>query len=172
MSKELLINPKTKIGDLLDRYPELEDVLIDLVPTFKKLRNPVLRKTIARMTSLQQASVVGGIDLNKLINKLRQSVGQEERIDMHPTDIEQKEQPDWFDKNKIIETYDARQDLANGIHPVEIVLKTVNKMNTGDIYELITPFLPAPLIDKAVGMGCKSWTIKKDSAFHNFLLKD
>ena len=90
MSKELLINPKTKIGDLLDRYPELEDVLIDLVPTFKKLRNPVLRKTIARMTSLQQASVVGGIDLNKLINKLRQSVGQEERIDMHPTDIEQK----------------------------------------------------------------------------------
>ncbi len=35
------IIPATKIGQLLDAYPDLEPVLIELSPAFKKLQNPV-----------------------------------------------------------------------------------------------------------------------------------
>jgi hypothetical protein len=44
------ILPTTKVGALLDRYPELEDILIGLAPPFKKLKNPLLRKGVAKIT--------------------------------------------------------------------------------------------------------------------------
>ena len=49
--KDLLITPKTKVGELLDAYPELEPVLMGLAPAFNKLKNPVLRKTIGKVAT-------------------------------------------------------------------------------------------------------------------------
>ncbi|MDD4434532.1 MAG: DUF1858 domain-containing protein, partial [Parabacteroides sp.] len=48
-----------KVAELLNDYPEIEDTLLSLSPAFAKLRNPVLRKTVARVTTLQQAAKVG-----------------------------------------------------------------------------------------------------------------
>ena len=53
------ITPQTKVGELLTAYPELEDLLIEIAPAFKKLRKPVLRRTVAKVTSLAQAARVG-----------------------------------------------------------------------------------------------------------------
>ena len=53
------ITPKTKVLELIEAFPQLEDVLIDYVPAFEKLKNPVLRWTVGRITSLQQAAAVG-----------------------------------------------------------------------------------------------------------------
>ena len=33
--KDLIITPKTKVYDLLEAYPDLEDVLIGYVPAFE-----------------------------------------------------------------------------------------------------------------------------------------
>jgi hypothetical protein len=71
------ILPSTKVGALLDRYPELEDILIGLAPPFKKLKNPFLRRGVARVASLKHAAAVGGMPVNDLVNKLRAVVGQE-----------------------------------------------------------------------------------------------
>jgi hypothetical protein len=71
------ILPSTKVAALLDRYPELEEVLIGLPPPFKKLKNPLLRKGVAKVASLRNAAAVGGITVHELVNKLRAAVGQE-----------------------------------------------------------------------------------------------
>jgi hypothetical protein len=42
----------------------------------EKLKNPVLRKTIARITSIGQAATVGGLDVQDLVNRLREKAGQ------------------------------------------------------------------------------------------------
>ena len=63
------INPSTKVYDLLNTYPELEETLIGIAPPFKKLRNPILRKSIAKIATLKNISSVGNIPLNELINK-------------------------------------------------------------------------------------------------------
>ena len=65
------ILPSTRVGALLDRYPQLEDVLIALAPPFKKLKNPLLRKGVARVASLRHAAVVGGMSAGELVNRLR-----------------------------------------------------------------------------------------------------
>jgi hypothetical protein len=74
---EIVIAPKTKVAELIDAYPQLEQVLIGYVPAFEKLRNPILRKTVARITTLQQAAVIGGVNVEDLINHLRKEVGQD-----------------------------------------------------------------------------------------------
>jgi len=54
-----VITPDLKIGAFLEAYPELEEVLIAAAPAFAKLRNPLLRQSVARVTTLRQAARVG-----------------------------------------------------------------------------------------------------------------
>jgi hypothetical protein len=70
------ITPQTKVAELLDACPELEEVLVQMAPPFKKLRNPVLRRTIARVTSLEKAASVANLPLRELITGLRSAAGQ------------------------------------------------------------------------------------------------
>jgi hypothetical protein len=46
------INPDTTVGALLDADPELDAVLIEAAPAFAKLRNPVIRRTVAKVISV------------------------------------------------------------------------------------------------------------------------
>ena len=55
------INLQTKIADLLTAYPQLEDKLIGISPVFAKLKNPILRRTVARVTSVQQAATIANM---------------------------------------------------------------------------------------------------------------
>jgi len=52
------INAKTKIDEMLKQYPFLEDFLITLSPKFKGLRNPIMRKTIGKVATLDMASKI------------------------------------------------------------------------------------------------------------------
>lgn len=68
--EKIEINPSTTIHELLDAYPELEEKLISIAPPFKKLNNPLLRKSIAKVATIKQISSVGNIQLNELVNTL------------------------------------------------------------------------------------------------------
>ena len=61
MKNELIITPKTKVLQVIEAYPQLEEVLIGYVPAFVKLKNPILRKTVARIATLQQAAAIGNV---------------------------------------------------------------------------------------------------------------
>lgn len=172
MKPNLIITPKTKVAELLEAYPELEDVLIDLAPAFKKLKNPLLRKTIARITSLQQAASVGEVPVEVIVNKLRGIVGQDELHDLDGNADYKGGQPDWFDPAKVTVTMDAREMIATGGHPVSKVLGDLHDFEAGKIYELVTPFLPAPLIDKVKDIGYRCWTKKEsESLFRSYFIK-
>ena len=64
------INPKTKIDELLKQYPFLEEFLITLSPKFKGLKNPIMRKTMGKVATLEMASTVSGLKIDKLIASL------------------------------------------------------------------------------------------------------
>ncbi len=160
--EKLIITPKTKIFDLLEAYPQLEDVLIAAAPPFKKLRNPILRKTVAKITSLSQAAIIGGLKVEMLINTLRTEVGQKtsDVIEVENGDYITKK-PDWFNENEITETIDIRDMLNAGEQPVHEVLSAVKKLNNNQTLKVIAPFIPAPLIDKALSLEFKHWLDKR-----------
>lgn len=160
MNIELIITPKTKVLQLIDTYPQLEDVLIEYVPAFKKLKNPVLRKTVARIATLQQAASIGNVKVEDLINRLRKEVGQDSFSENTSSDYNYQK-PTWYDEKKIMTEFDVREMLAAGEHPVNQVIADLNKMQAGSIYKLIAPFLPAPLIDKASSLQAEHWIVKE-----------
>lgn len=167
MSDKLLISPKTKVLQLLEAYPQLESVLIDMVPAFKKLQNPVLRRTVAKVASLQQAAAVGGIRTEELINRLRREVGQDLSAAGAGADY-RTTKPGWFAADKIARELDARPLLAAGEQPVNQVMADFAVMAAGTIYKLSAPFLPAPLIDKGTSLGLEHWLVKESE--ENFIV--
>lgn len=156
----LVITPKTKVFELLETYPELEEILIEIAPAFKKLKNPVLRKTVAKITSLQQAAAVGNIKAEELINRLRKEVGQE-TLEGETGSLYNYKKPSWFSENKISNSLNAAKMLAVGEHPVNQVMADLKKLEPGNIYLLKAPFLTAPIIDKATSLGMKHWIDQK-----------
>jgi hypothetical protein len=168
----LTITPRTKVSELLEAYPELEQVLIAYLPAFKKLRSPVLRRTVARVTTLQQAATVGNVSVQDLINRLRKEVGQDlysgESAPGYAT-----EQPDWYLKERVVSEFDAREMLAAGEQPVNQVMADLNSLDAGAIYKLIAPFVPAPLVDKASSLGLAHWIQRMgDEEFIVYFYKD
>lgn len=170
-SKKLIITPKTKIKELLDAYPELEAVLIDIAPAFKKLKNPVLRNTIARVTTLQQAALVGDISLDVIINKLRGITGQDS-LEVENNEILSTDRPDWASSSRVIKQLDARELIASGGHPLTQVMMETMKMKPGEVYLLIVPFFPAPLVDKMKDQGWMHYSDRiSNELFYIYFMK-
>ena len=61
--------------------------------------------------------------------------------------------PGWFKKDNVKISLDARPLLARGIHPLEQVQQECAALQPGEIFEIITPFPPAPMIEKMVAAG-------------------
>jgi hypothetical protein len=154
------ITPETKVGTLLDSYPELEDLLVRLAPPFAKLRNPILRKTVARVTSLRQAAKVGGVNIAELVNALRKEVGLSGVAGISDdANGVSGPKPDWVE-SQIAESLDARPVIESGEQPIGLVMSRLRKLSDNQVFELITPFEPAPLMDKAREQGFSIWSEK------------
>ena len=69
------LTPQTKVADVLANYPESLPIFIDY--GFAPLANPVLRKTMARVVTLEQACRREGVDLQSLMTKIRAASLQE-----------------------------------------------------------------------------------------------
>jgi len=71
------------------------------------------------------------------------------------------EKPSWLKEENIVKRLDARPIINQGGHPLGDVLADIKDLGNGDIYELITPFLPAPLIERVVVQGFDAWSKKE-----------
>jgi len=173
MTDKLIITPKTRIRELIDAYPEAEETLISMAPAFSKLRNTVLRNTVARVTSLSQAALIANLDVAYLVNCLRQKVGQVAMVyspEADPNSI--KAPPAWFNKDKVTATLDARPLLEAGLHPFTEVFENLSKLESGSIFELISGFIPAPLIDKARLKGYHAYPVEESvGEFHTYFIR-
>ncbi|KAF5057209.1 hypothetical protein DSECCO2_359310 [anaerobic digester metagenome] len=161
MNDQLIITPKTKVLQAIEAYPQLEDILISYVPAFEKLKNPVLRRTVAKIATLQQAAAIGNVKVEDLINRLRAEIGQD-LFTQNDNHMYVTETPAWFNESLIAAELDARPMLAAGEHPVNQVMADLKMLENGKIYKLTAPFLPAPLIDKASSMNYAHWMKKED----------
>ena len=67
-NQEFEITPAVKVSEVLERYPQSLEVFVRL--GFTPLRNPVLRKTMARVITIEQACRREGVDMPELLREL------------------------------------------------------------------------------------------------------
>ncbi len=172
-SDNIEITPSTTVNELLEAYPELEDPLINIAPPFKKLNNPLLRKSIAKIATLKHISSVGNVPLNDLINELRKAVGQSETRDSYEEEKYFLDQPDWFSIDKIMVSINEEKLEVKDKMTVVVLLQEAKQIKNGEIIELITTFLPAPGIDTMKSKGYSVWTVKEDeNLIKSYFLKN
>ena len=153
----LAINPETKVGALLDAYPGIEDQLISWVPAFSKLKNPILRKTVAKVATLQQAAMVGGVSVRDLVRRLREATGQDATSDESPISESSSAAgagthgdgavPEWVTNGTLRHSMDADALLASGEHPLASVQHAIATLGPNETIQIRSSFRPAPLID-------------------------
>jgi len=157
MNDRPAITPDLKVGQLLDAYPELETELVAIAPAFEKLRNPVLRRTVAKLTSLRQAAQVGGVSLGAMIGRLRRAAGIAEEWHSDESTGEAA-RPSWLDGVEVVTTHDACQEIEDGGHPLPTVMAALKALLPGQAHVVITPFVPAPMLDKVRDQGFVVWS--------------
>jgi hypothetical protein len=141
-----MITPETRIGALLEQYPGIEEELIRVAPAFAKLRNPVLRQTVAKVATLKQAARVGGISLGELMAHLEHITG-EAGVGGEGAEREAEARPEWVREGRVAEDIDADAMLGHGVHPVGRVREACGFLGEGEILRLRSWFRPEPLLE-------------------------
>jgi hypothetical protein len=148
--KEITLN--TKISELLNNYEGMKDILIEINPKFKKLNNPVLRRTLAKIAGVKQAAIVGGMDPMILLNQLRTAVGQAPIETENVFSSVKEEIPLWISE-KPKKRLNANEILDEDLNPLNVLHQAMKKVEKGDIVIVESDFRPEPLIDKYIEQG-------------------
>jgi len=162
----------TKIADLLNNYDGMKDILIDINPKFEKLNNPILRRTVARVAGVKQAAIVGGMDPNELVNKLRVAVGQKPLDSMQEEETQSiNEAPLWIEKEASI-TLNANEILDSDKNPLAELHIALKKLNEGDVVLILSDFRPEPLLEEFNKKGHSTYCQELSSEeFHTYILQ-
>ncbi|MCZ2153016.1 MAG: DUF1858 domain-containing protein [Bryobacterales bacterium] len=174
----LVITPQTKVGELLDAYPGIEESLIEWVPAFRKLRNPILRRTVAKVATLDQAARIGGISARELVLKLRQATGQtiegaiasessaSSAPDLHASPGAGEQAPSWVSTNRLHTVLDAEVLLDGGEHPLGKTQAIVARLSRDEMLRIDSSFRPAPLIDLFEKNGLRVYSHEPEPGRH------
>lgn len=157
----MIISPETKVGDLLDGHPEAEAALIAIAPKFKALKNPVLRRTVAKVATLEQAARVADMPVDELVRSLRKALGQDAgEVGVPGTGAAGAgDAPSWIDEGCRHE-FDADAMLERGETPVSKVGGALAGMAVGEALLVRSTFQVAPLIDAMKAKGHEVFTRK------------
>jgi TusA-related sulfurtransferase len=158
------IGPETRVADLLEAHPEAEETLIAIAPQFKALKNPVLRRTVARVATLEQAAKVAGIPARELVLELRQELGVEGGGEVVESDgTVSTEVPGWVSLDAEAKI-DGGALLDSGETPVARTSTTLAEMHSGEVLVVTAPFQPAPLIDSLRAKGHEVFAREEDDS--------
>ena len=153
------INPETKIGVLLDAYPGIEEVLIAWAPAFAKLRNPLLRKTVAKIATIEQAAKIGGVSVREMVRKLREATGQSDSETTPAPETAPDGSgapaaaPAWLSEEQVRYRVDADSLLETGEHPIGKIHRLASSLQEREIIKLTSSFRPEPLIEEMSRIG-------------------
>jgi hypothetical protein len=145
----------TKLHDLLQAYPELEDKIINLAPPFKNLKNPLLRRTVGKIATLEKVAQIGNMEPDDFVNLLRREAGLPEiAVGGSPVIKPQMDasDPDWI-KDAPQFTVDGTEMLSRGEHPLARINELMHQVQSGQYLLLITNFKPMPLIEAMQKQG-------------------
>lgn len=163
------IVPEMLVGEMLKNYPELKEVLIEMSPIFMRLKNPILRRSVEKSATLKQVAAVGNISEESLVNKLRIAAGYSEiNIEGHNSVL--KEKSGWVKNEKIKSQYDISSDLENQIHPSIKIKQEMADLKSGEMFLILTPFIPAPKLAILERKGFEIFTEKlNENSFRTFV---
>lgn len=134
---------ETVVAEAIAADPGVIDRLVAFNPTFKKLRNPVLRKVMARLVNFGDAAKVAGVPLAALLAAANGEAPPAAAAPSEPVG----DAPAWIAdaEAKASARLDVRPLLAAGEEPLGAIMRAAATVKAGEYLVLDAPFDPAPL---------------------------
>lgn len=149
-----------RISQVLERYPELLDVLVALSPAFAKLRNPILRRIKSRLVSVGQAAKIAGLEPSELVMRLNAAIGLVEPAGDAPSaadELSDGEPPAWVGEVPVAVELDVRPLQGLGEEPFGAIMAALARVPVGQTLRLRSSFEPVPLYDVLAKRGFAAW---------------
>ncbi len=144
-----------KMREVLKRYPQLLETLVEIDPKFAALRNPVMRRVQGQLVTVAQAARVAGLEPATLVTMLNHAVGV---VDTNPAEPAPEPTPPptastWPDDAPIAVELDVRPYQARGEEPFSAIMAAVAQVPVGQVLRLLNTFEPLPLYEVLAKRG-------------------
>ncbi len=164
------ITKDTKISRLLKEDDRILDLIVSISPVFKKLTNPLLRRSIAPRVTVKDAARIGGMTPNDFLRRLAEA-GYEVELDPDEKVSVVPKQCDVLQQYKI-HSMDVRPVLEAGQDPFLSIKDQLNHLAPDEALEVILDFEPLPLIDLFSRDGFRHCTkCDKDGTVRTYFFK-
>jgi uncharacterized protein (DUF2249 family) len=158
------ITADMKIADVIGKHPELLHVLVAQSPAFQKLKNPLLRRTFAKLVTVEQAASLANMPAQTLLEALNRALGEEYVAEAPsappaaaPGAAAPEPPPPWLDESVVTATLDARPFQTQGKDPFSEIMRAVAPVQPGQIFRLQNTFPPLPLYEVLGRRGFVHW---------------
>lgn len=149
-----------KVSDVLRRHPDLVETFVAMSPAFRPLRNPIGRRTQARLVTVAQAASIAGIEPAALVRALNTAAGLTP-AQAEPTPAiggaDPAAAPPWVEHATIAGELDVRPLLHRGEEPFTGIMQAANAIPIGQALRVHAPFEPLPLYDALARRGFAAW---------------
>lgn len=165
------ISKKTKIGHLLDRYPFLLEYLVAQAPAFSKLKNPLMRKTVAAIASISKAASLGGLNADDLLAGIAVEIFKHTNESVTLINSGGRDVPEVMDRDARIQAFKAIVLRVHSGEPVENLrdefhdlLRDVSPAEVGAMeQELVADGIPETEIKKLCNLHVELFTADTDA---------
>ncbi len=155
------VDQHTKISKILKEKPEAINVIANINVNFKKLQNPILRRSLATRVSVKDAAKIGKVKVNDFLKSLEKIGFEVEYIQaVDEKNLELHIMPPDFSDKEII-TLDVRPIIAEGKDPFGYINKAAKQIESNQILLIINDFEPIPLIEYLIDKSFVHW-MKQD----------
>ncbi|WP_052297212.1 DUF2249 domain-containing protein [Marinithermus hydrothermalis] len=148
-----------KVSEVLQRWPELLEVLVEASPAFRRLHNPLLRRTMPRLVTVAQAARIAGMPPETLVSQLNAALGVETKPMEMPIASDSKlhtPPPPWL-QTPVGAHLDVRPILEAGEEPFPKIMAAARTVKPGGRLVLEAPFEPLPLYRVLAKQGFSAW---------------
>jgi uncharacterized protein (DUF2249 family) len=160
--EEALITRHTRLSHLFRHYPALLEVMMAQSPHFERLRNPLLRRALTPVTSIEQAARIAGLDIEQLVETLCRAVGQRSPVDEpgELLELSDGDRPGWLGA-PLAAVLDVREQQQRGEPVLRPILDLARTVPLGSQWVLLNTFDPLPLYAVLRKQGFVGWTTQR-----------
>lgn len=70
----MVIRASDRVAQVLQRDPRLVQTFVAVSPHFERLRNPAMRRVMARLVTVEQAARIAGVEPRLLVERLNREL--------------------------------------------------------------------------------------------------
>lgn len=140
-----------RVRDVIARDLKLIDVFVSFSPHFERLRNPVMRRVVAGVVTVEQVAAIAGVPTETVVDALNAALGivpaahtpttQEPMPVSTPSREAARRRP----ADRIVVEVDVREDLRAGREPFGRIMGAVRTVGD-DVLRIRATFEPVPLV--------------------------